>query len=290
MAVLNGVAVRPMKYTKTSTMVNDAWWDYAGRLITDQAELDRIIPLATDISMISCDYDDHDSFMTSVNYSTSPTNLPVDRSNIVVTLQRGNTAYLSMGGTAFDGDEYQIWLKNPTDVDIEVPFGTGDNIINLSDMPISVEAGKYVRVNSKYIDGKWLWYPEGSGTGGNAGVNYVNTLQNMPVNRQRIVAEINAVSPISFSKALKDGNEYFIVVRNTGITELEFNFPVASWLNMDGDSFIIQSGESLEIDIVYINGIYRSAVKILGQNAGVDSDPINQQLAGKILLVAQRIN
>lgn len=290
MAVLNGSPVRPMKYTKTSTMVADTWWDYAGRVITDQTELNRIIPLATDVNMISCDYDDHDSFMTGVNYSNSPSLLPVDRSNIVVTLQRGNTALLSMGGTAFDGEEFQIWLKNPTEIDIEVPFGTGDNIVNLSDMPVTVEAGKYVRVNSKFVDGKWLWYPEGSGTGGSAGVNYVTSLQNMPTNRQRIVATVNAVSPISFNKALKDGNEYFIVVRNSGTNELTFNFPVASWLNMDGDSFIIQSGESLEIDIVYINGIYRSAVKILGQNAGVDSDPINQQLAGKILLVAQRIN
>ena len=82
-----------------------------------------------------------------------------------------------------------------------------------------------------------------------SGYNVVNTLTDIPVDRQLVVASISESATLSLAEDMTDGRELLVIINNTSDSAITVTLPDSSTLEIAG-------GSHSEVSIIYAAGVY----------------------------------
>lgn len=166
---VDGVLIRPRKYTKEYTNLTSAWYDYLGNEIVDEQEITRVEAQATQEREVDEAYDDYMMFMES---GVAHNNLLIPTANHFVKLDwtpAGGMETIKMNCLrGIEGDSYLIYVKNigtsPAVLYLPVlkeeeadPTAEGYDNISVHAEYLNLQPGSVGAVRSTFREGSWYY-------------------------------------------------------------------------------------------------------------------------------------
>lgn len=168
--VVDGITIRPRKYTKEYTNITSTWYDYLGNEITDNAEIARIEAEATADREVEENYDDYMMFMES---GVAHDNLLIPTTNHFVKLDwtpAGGVETIKMNCLrGIEGDSYLIYVKNVgaspavlylpvlKEEETDPTAGEGYENIPVHAEYLNLQPGSVGAVRSTFREGAWYY-------------------------------------------------------------------------------------------------------------------------------------
>lgn len=78
-ALVNGEIIRKRKYKRANTHIDSKWYDYNGKEVADEEEINRLDGLALDDNLCDCSYDDIKSFYEGSSILDSILDIPSEK-------------------------------------------------------------------------------------------------------------------------------------------------------------------------------------------------------------------
>lgn len=199
-----------------------------------------------------------DDFIGS-NEVTTLVGLPVDKSTINAEISADETLSWSEG--LVDGREVLCIIHNTGSNNITISLPANSNTDS-----VSIGAGEYLEAAVAVVAGTYytrvsieeVILGDGGSTNDFAGTNNVTTLENIPVNKSTVKAEISTNQALSWAEGLANGFEVLAIINNTGSNTLTISLPE----NCNTNSINIAAGEYIEAAVVAVNGTYYTRVSV----------------------------
>lgn len=161
-ALVNGEIIRKRKYKRENTHIDSKWYDYNGKEVADKEEINRLDGLAVDDNLCDCSYDDIKSFYEGSSILDSILDIPSEKSSIIINWTPGadiqNNTMSFKNGSSFDGDSFNIIVKNIGDSTSYLYAPSGDGIINIFGVKCKLDPNEIAYIKVIYANNTWYWH------------------------------------------------------------------------------------------------------------------------------------